>query len=72
MKTGITCILLMVAMLIFHYRERLWKPVRLVFLAGFVLVIAIAFLQAFQLMQLRIRTLPEWDSLISRWMMPWE
>jgi len=61
MKTGITCILLMVAMLIFHYRERLWKPARLVFLAGFILVNAIAFLQAFQLMQVRIRTLPEWD-----------
>ena len=61
MKAGMGCILLMVSLLTFHYRERLWKPLKLAFLAAFGVVIAIALLQAFQLMQSRVRTLPEWD-----------
>lgn len=60
-KAALSGASLIVVLLIFHYRERLPRIARMVVFACLVLVIAVASLQAIHLMEMRVRTVPEWD-----------
>ena len=60
-KALVDAVLLAVVLLIYHRRERLPKIGRVLLLAGYALVIAVAFFQTLQLMQTRVRALPLWD-----------
>ncbi|HKS75804.1 MAG TPA: glycosyltransferase family 87 protein [Terriglobales bacterium] len=60
-KAIFSSLLLAAALLIFHYRERLPRIARLAVFACLALVIAAAGLQAIHLVEMRARTVPEWD-----------
>jgi hypothetical protein len=60
-KVLLDCFLLLGALLVYHHRERFSKASRWLLLAGYVLVVSFACWQVFQLMQVRVRIMPQWD-----------
>ena len=60
-KALLDCIFVFGALLLYHYRERFSGSVRGILLAGYIIAAIFACWQSIDLMQARVRIMPQWD-----------